>query len=161
MRKKLLKESLAAILKRYQKYEDYLHYPGEWGERAFRAWLVFEIFHGDLQWPISNIVFGERFDVLFVDDAVKPVIYLETKKPGRGLADMDACKERTKKYETLVWVVLTDGFEWMRMNCVKNEEQSFSVREVKPACWRDFFQVFESVNYLYGVQNVKSAAEQK
>ena len=83
MQAKSLRKSLITILERYKKYEKYLQYPGDWGERAFRGWLVYEIFHDQLQWPIPNIVFGERFDVLFVDGAVKPVIYLETKKPGR------------------------------------------------------------------------------
>jgi len=151
MQIKLLKESLIAILERYRKYEDYLQYPGEWGERAFRGWLVFEIFHDHLQWPIPNIVFGERFDVLFVNGAVKPIIYLETKKPERGLADLDAFRRRIGTYETLVWAVLTDGYKWMRVDCIKNEDQNFSSLEPELVRWKDFFRAFEATDYIYGV----------
>jgi len=96
-------------------------------------------FNGQYQ----NIVFGERFDVLFVDGAVKPVIYLETKKPGRGLADLDEFKQRSQEYETLVWIVLTDGYKWLRVDSVRNEEQLFSSHERESASWQDFFRVFE------------------
>ena len=151
MQIKLLKKSLTTILERYRKYEKYLQYPGEWGERAFRGWLVFEIFHEYLQWPIPNIVFGEKFDVLFVNGAVKPVIYLETKKPERGLADLDAFRERIGKYETLVWAVLTDGYKWVRVDCVRSEEQNFSSLETELARWKDFFRAFKATDYIYGV----------
>ena len=151
MQIKLLKKSLIAILERYRKYENYLQYPGEWGERAFRGWLVFEIFHDHLQWPIQNIVFGEKFDVLLVNGAVKPVIYLETKKPERGLADLDAFSRRISKYETLVWAVLTDGYKWIRVDCVRNEEQNFSSLETELVRWKDFFRAFKAIDYIYGV----------
>ena len=151
MQIELLKESLTAVLERYRKYESYLQYPGEWGERAFRGWLVFDIFHNHLQWPMPNIVFGERFDVLFVDGAVKPVIYLETKKPERGLADLNAFRQRIGKFETLVWAVLTDGYKWLRVDCVRNEEQNLSTYETELTDWKDFFRVFGATNYIYGV----------
>lgn len=150
MQVKSLRKSLITILERYKKYENYLHYPGEWGERAFRGWLVYELFHANLQWPISNIVFGEMFDVLFVDGAVKPVIYLETKKPGRGLADLQAFIQRSGKYETLVWIILTDGYKWLRIDNTTNKEQAFSSLERDLAYWQDFFRVFKATDYIYG-----------
>ena len=151
MQIKLLRKSLTTILERYKKYENYLQYPGDWGERAFRGWVVYEIFHDHLQWAIPNIVFGERFDVLFVNGAVKPVIYLETKKPKRGLVDLDAFRRRIDKYETLVWAALTDGYKWVRVDCVRDEEQNFSSLETELARWKDFFRAFKATNYIYGV----------
>ena len=146
---KLLRESLIAVLERYQKYEKYLQYPGEWGERAFRGWLVYEVFHIQLRWPISNIVFGEQFDVLLVDEAVKPVIYVETKKPERGLADLEAFKQRSDKYGTLLWVVLTDGYKWLRISRVNNKEKTFSLPEPNLSSWQNFFRVLKASDYIY------------
>jgi hypothetical protein len=58
-------DKVREVLKRYENYGKYLRFPYEWGERAFRGWLVYEVFHGVLGWPIKYIVFGELFDVLF------------------------------------------------------------------------------------------------
>ena len=41
------------IMLRYEYYEKYLNYPGDYGERAFRGWLVFDLFHKKLEWPIK------------------------------------------------------------------------------------------------------------
>jgi hypothetical protein len=151
----LTRKTLTTILTRYERYEKYLKYPGEWGERTFRAWLVFEVFHDNLKWPIANIVFGEIFDALFVNDAVKPKIYLETKKPKRGLVDIDAFKRHIEKYETLEWAILTDGYVWLTVNCVERSEQSFSLSGLKSPEVESFFRAFSASNYLYGVNNVK------
>jgi hypothetical protein len=150
-----LRKTLTSILNRYEKYEKYLKYPGEWGERTFRAWLVFEVFHDLLGWPISNIVSGEMFDTLFVNDAVKPVIYLETKKPKRGLADMEAFRRHIGKYETFEWAILTDGYEWLMVDCVRKKEQSLCLSGSKASRIDDFFQAVRATCYLYGVQNAK------
>lgn len=150
-----IKKPLTTILARYERYEKYLKYPGEWGERTFRAWLVFEAFHDYLKWPIQNIIFGEIFDTLFVNDAVRPVIYLETKKPKRGLADMEAFRRHIEKYETLEWAILTDGYEWLKVNCVKNNEQSFSLSSSKSSEMEGLFRLFKASNYLYSVKNAK------
>lgn len=77
-----LTQAIKGVMRRYEQYTKYLDYPREWGERAFRGWLVFEVFHTCLKWPIKNIVFGEMYDVLFVNDDIQPMIYVETKKPG-------------------------------------------------------------------------------
>jgi hypothetical protein len=155
MQKGLLRRSLTAILTRYRDYERYLKYPGEWGERTFRAWLVFEIFHDYLRWPIPNIVFGEVFDTLFVNDTVKPIIYLETKKPQRGLVDLEAFQRHISKYQTLEWAILTDGYEWFRIDCVRKKEQTISLLKSGSSQLEDFFRALAATNYLYGVQNVK------
>jgi len=150
-----IKKPLTTILARYERYEKYLKYPGEWGERTFRAWLVFEVFHDYLRWPIPNIIFGEIFDTLFVNDAVRPVIYLETKKPKRGLADMDAFRKHIEKYETLEWAILTDGYEWLTVDCVRNNERSFFLSGSKSSEVEGFFRAFKASNYLYSVKNAK------
>jgi hypothetical protein len=150
-----IKKTLTTILTRYERYEKYLKYPGEWGERTFRAWLVFEVFHDYLKWPVPSIIFGEMFDAMFVNDAVRPVIYLETKKPKRGLADMGAFRRHTEKYETLEWGILTDGYEWLAIDCVRKNERSFSLSGSKSSKVEDFFHAFRASNYLYGVKNAK------
>jgi hypothetical protein len=150
-----LRKSLTTILTRYERYEKYLKYPGEWGERTFRAWLVFEVFHDCLKWPISNIIFGEMFDALFVNDSIRPVIYLETKKPQRGLADMDAFRRHIGKYETFEWAILTDGYDWLTVDCVRKKEQSLSLSGSKASEVEGFFHAFRATNYLYGVKNAK------
>jgi hypothetical protein len=128
-----------------------LQYPREWGERAFRGWLVFETFHNNLEWPIPNIVFGETFDVLFINGPIKTVIYLETKKPERGLADLDEFRGRLGHHETLQWAILTDGYKWMRLDCVRDEERTFSIQETELVQWKEFFRVFRATNFIYGV----------
>jgi hypothetical protein len=161
MEKESMKETLNTVLDRYKRYEKYLKYPGEWGERTFRAWLVFEIFHKRLKWPISKIVFGEVFDVLFVNETVKPVIYLETKKPERGPADSEAFQRHISKYETLEWAILTDGYDWVKMDCLRKKKQSLSLRGTNASELEEFLSSFSATNYLYGDQNVKDKIGKK
>lgn len=142
-------EILKTILDRYKRYEAYLKYPGEWGERAFRGWLVYEVFHGKLKWPISNIVFGERFDVLLVDNAVKPVIYVETKRPKRGLIDLENFAARIPSYNTLEYAVLANGYEWLRRDIVRKKDEKASLRNNNDK-WKTFLQPLQATNYLYG-----------
>lgn len=130
------------LLERYNRYSGYLSFPYEWGERAFRGWLVFDIFHLLLEWPLTNIVFGEQFDVLFVDGNVKPKIYLETKKPGRGLMEFDSFQKRVRFYGTLRYAVITDGYLWARLE-IAGDKSSNPIRlniddiEIKTQ-WTDF-----------------------
>jgi hypothetical protein len=161
MRKESVKESLNLILDRYKQYEKYLKYPREWGERTFRAWLVFEVFHKRLKWPISKIVFGEIFDVLFVNDSVKPVVYLETKKPERGPSDLEAFQRHIGKYETLEWAVLTDGYDWVRIDCLRKKKKSLSLRDANALQLEEFLSSFSATNYLFGDQNVKDKIGKK
>jgi len=120
---------LQNILKRYEYYERFLNYPGDWGERAFRGWLIYDLFHDFLKWPIKNIVFGERFDVLLVNNEIKPIINIETKKPGRGLSEYDAFKKRLSDYQTLYYALLTDGKDWMLLNCLDKSEIFYKIGE--------------------------------
>jgi hypothetical protein len=145
-----LAEIIQVIMKRYEQYMRYLNYPGEWGERAFRGWIVFELFHGYLQWPLKNIVFGERYDVLFVNDEIKPMIYLETKKPGRGLADFNEFKERIPAYQTLKYAVLANGYEWLRANITMCTQDTIKIGDPDIE-WTKFIKPLKAKNYLYGV----------
>ena len=155
MKKRKIKEFteiLKAIMKRYDQFSRYLNYPGEWGERAFRGWVVFKIFHESLEWPVENIVFGEKYDVLMVDDSVKPVIYLETKKPGRGLADIEDFMGRLSKYPTLEYAILANGYEWLRLDIIKNKEEKINLND-ELSKWRAFLKPLHASNYLYGVKD--------
>lgn len=145
-----LSDALQTILKRYEQYTRYLNYPGDWGERAFRGWVVYEIFHVCLGWPLKNIVFGERFDVLFVDNDIRPVVYLETKKPQRGLADSEDFEARIPLYQTIKQAVLANGYEWLRIDVVTNSREMLKL----PASnlkWNEFSRLLMAKNYIYGV----------
>jgi hypothetical protein len=142
------------LLARYEKYGNYLSFPYEWGERAFRGWMVYELFHEVLGWPIKNIVLGEQFDVLFVDEYVKPKLYLETKKPGKGLVDIDRFRDRIRFYGTLKYAVITDGSEWARFE-ISNEEfvdQMFIDAKKAVKWWSTFFMPLHARSFLYEVR---------
>ena len=145
-----LTEAIQAVMKRYEQYTRYLNYPGEWGERAFRGWIVYELFHIRFRWPIKNIVFGERYDVLFVDDNIKPMIYLETKKPGRGLADFDDFRDRISAYQTMQHAVLANGYEWLRIDVAKDTQEVITLED-SDSKWNEFAKPLKAKNYLYGV----------
>ncbi len=104
------------VLERYENYKQYLRYPGDWGERALRGWLVREVFQDLLGWSSEATLWGELFDVLFVDEQLTPVIYLETKKPEIVLTRQH-CRytlQRAARFPTLRYTVLTNGWLWQR-----------------------------------------------
>jgi hypothetical protein len=142
------------VLRTYEKYSKYLKFPYEWGERAFRGWLAFEVFHEVLGWPTKNIVFGEQFDVLLVDEYVRPKIYLETKKPGRGLVELDEFKARVRFYGTLRYAIITDGFNWLRFEVLGEKlgtQNIVSIDETSPSLIGKFFMSLHAKNFLYEV----------
>lgn len=111
-----LSQRIAQILERYERYKRQLRYPGDWGERALRGWIVCEVFQDALGWSSAATVFGEQFDVLFVNGQLLPVIYLETKKPEIVLTNKHRrhTLRRANNYPTLHHVVLTNGWLWER-----------------------------------------------
>ncbi|MCS7192190.1 MAG: hypothetical protein NZ937_04310 [Armatimonadetes bacterium] len=111
-----LVRTVTQILKRYEHYKQHLHYPGDWGERALRGWIVCEVFQDALGWSSASTVFGEQFDVVFVNGQLLPVIYMETKKPEVALTKIHRRQtlRRAKNYPTLRHVVLTNGWIWER-----------------------------------------------
>lgn len=143
---------IAAILERYETYGRYIKYPGDWGERAFRGWLVYEVFHTILGWPIPSIVFGEQFDVLFVNERLIPVLYLETKKPHRDLADEDDFINRTPSFPTIQYALLTDGHQWLRRDIVTGGRVEVKLASGK-AGWDEFLRPLKSSNYWYEVKS--------
>lgn len=145
-----LSDAIQRIMERYGKYARYLNYPGEWGERAFRGWIVYEIFHVCLGWPLENIVFGERYDVLFVDKDIKPIVYLETKKPGRGLADIEDFENRIPLYQTIGHAVLANGYEWLRIDVVTGIRESIKLADSNQK-WNEFTKQLMAKKYVYGV----------
>ena len=146
--------TLNKIIERYRLYTNYLEFPGEWGERAFRGWLVFEVFHKLLGWPIENIIFGERYDVLFVNSDIQPVIYLETKKPKRGLADLSEFKSRSKYYRTLIYAVLTDGYKWLRIDLIRSKKTQVNLKDKAKITENAF-----SPGFTY--KHIKDASDEK
>jgi len=143
--------TLKVILERYDRYSRYLDFPGEWGERVFRGWVAFEIVHAHLRWPVANIVFGEKYDILMVDDNVKPVVYLETKRPRRGLADVQEFLDRLERYPTLVEAVLANGYEWLRLDLAKKTEERVNLKS-EPDEWMSFIKPLVASNFLYGAK---------
>jgi len=145
-----LAEALQAIMERYKQYTRYLNYPGDWGERTFRGWVVYEVFHVCLGWPLKNIVFGERFDVLFIDDDIRPSVYLETKKPGRGLADIEDFERRIPQYQTIKQAVLANGYEWLRIDVVTGSREMLKLPDSNLK-WNKFCRPLMAKNYIIGV----------
>jgi len=141
--------SVWKILHRHHRYSKYLQLPHEWGERAFRGWLIYEIFCLLLAWPIENVVFGEQFDVLLVDNEVKPRVYVETKRPGIGLVGINHFKQRVEIYKTLRYGVLSDGYQWLRYDIFTEQTIQRDIR--KENNWEDFFHPLHAKNFIYGV----------
>jgi len=143
--------TVKAILDRYKEYGGFLSFPYEWGERAFRGWLVCEVFHETLGWPFSKIIFGEQFDVLFINENIKPKIYLETKKPGRGLAEFEQFQERIKFYGTIRYAVITDGFEWARYELISKNliNPKFVDTKKSSKAWGEFFFPLQASMFFY------------
>jgi hypothetical protein len=149
-----LLNKIREVLRIYENYSKYLKFPYEWGERAFRGWLAYEVFHEVLRWPTKNIVFGEQFDVLLVDEYVRPKIYLETKKPGRGVVELDEFKARVKFYGTLRYAVITDGFDWLRFKVLGEKlgaQDIVSIGKVNSPLIGKFFMPLHAKNFLYEV----------
>ena len=109
------RRSVQTVLKHYYKIAEVMKFGAkrDWGERAFRFWLVQNLFIKELKWDPYQIVFGEAYDVLFLDLQMLPSIYLETKRPGDGLKDLKEFKGRLSGYPTLRAAALTDGHEWL------------------------------------------------
>ena len=130
--RKLIK-TVNTILDRYKRYSRLIGYPGDWGERAFRAWLAYEVFHILLQWPIENIVFGEVYDILLVDAQVRPVIYVETKKPEITLTRrlLDKSIERANHFFSIQYVLLTNGIDWHLYDLLKDRVERVNIKRLE------------------------------
>lgn len=124
-----IRDAVNKILERYRRYERLIKYPGDWGERAFRFWLASEVIHGKLKWPIANIVFGERYDILLVDNEVVPKVYVETKRPGTNVTKnmLNESISRAGEYYSIEYVLLTNGTIWLLYDDIKKSTVSTSI----------------------------------
>jgi len=118
-----IKNVLTEILNRYDKYGKLIRYPGEWGERAFRFWLIVDLFINVLGWLPQNVVLGEKYDVLLLDSEIRPVIYVETKRPDVLISEehIEETERRAKDYFSIQYIVVTNGKMWILYDVIKRE----------------------------------------
>jgi hypothetical protein len=140
------------ILERFDSYSGHLHFPSDWGERPVRAWLAVEVFGSILGWPINRIVFGERFDVLLVDQSLNPRIYIETKAPHSltnptAIARILAKAVRLgRRYPTIDQILVTDGNYWHRYDMDRAQSASGTVNS-KGRVWADILLGLSAGDY--------------
>jgi hypothetical protein len=115
---KALLAALKTVLKRGDEAGVHLGYPGEGGERPFRAWLVSDLLAGVLRWPSAKIVVGERFDILLQDAEGFPVSTIETKRPYHQASEKERrdFEGRLSGFGTLRTAYFTNGPEWERLD---------------------------------------------
>jgi hypothetical protein len=94
-----------------------LNLPGEGWERAFRGWLAMDFLLNHLGWPTTHIVFGERFDILLLDQTLMPAVNVETKAPDWEASEKERSdfEARLRFYGTLRWAFFTNGRKWTRL----------------------------------------------
>lgn len=105
------------VLARYDELRARLGFPGDFGERAFRGWLVMDVLQTCFGWPPERVVFGEIYDLLLLSRTMQPVVTIETKIPRHRptAADVAAFNGRLHHYSTLQWAYFTDGYAWHRL----------------------------------------------
>jgi hypothetical protein len=141
-------ETMRAILDRYSTYRGRLNLPGEGFERAFRGWLVMDYLRDALGWPTSRIFFGERFDVLLLDEDLYPIINIETKAPDHEASaqEIQDFEKRLPFYGTLRWAFFTNGKDWCRLALYAPEgrqtitkRETLSIQSATDGSTADFF----------------------
>jgi hypothetical protein len=92
--------------------------PGEGRERAFRGWLMTDVFVGLLGWPAEQVVLGERFDLTLKDADGFPVVTVETKAPGHQATQQEHqdFEDRLADLGSLRTAYFTNGTEWERLD---------------------------------------------
>ena len=75
-----------------------------------------------LGWDSKYVVFGEKYDVLFLDDYIRPKLYLETKKPDIHITKnhVKEAIERSKEFYSIGYVIVTNGTTWVLHDCIKD-----------------------------------------
>lgn len=142
-----LRRSAAQLLQRYHDLSGYLGFPGDWGERPIRGWIMFEFFSIHLGWPANRVILGERFDGLFINSDGLPVICLETKKPGALVGErrigtiLKKAELLSRRYPTIQQVVLTDGKSWVRKDLLRGDLPPVELSiQSPPLSWWQFFR---------------------
>lgn len=151
------KTVVGEILTRYNDYSGRFSVPGEWGERAFRGWLVLDLFSSYYGWPSTHILHGERLDVLLLDRAIHPVVTIETKKPGYEAKETEwkQFEDRLAFYGTLRWAFLTNGRSWTRFqisspqgNVTVIGRKTIDVIQASSSEVEEFLEICHSSHYL-------------
>ncbi len=149
--------AIKTLLRRYDQYTGRLNVPGDWGERAFRGWLAMDLLCDALGWPSAHVVFGERFDILLLDQSLYPVVNIETKKPRHEASSKEktSFEDRLKYYGTLRWACLTNGTAWLRLSLLSpsgtqiiQERKTFNIEKATQKTAWSFFEVIHARNYL-------------
>ncbi len=109
---------LQGVLEEYAAQFRAIKIPHEGGERPFRKLLVDRLIEEHFGWPRDNVVVGERFDILCLDEQRKPVIAIETKTPGAQLTVQDYVdfESRLSYQPTIEHAYITDGWTWDRVD---------------------------------------------
>jgi hypothetical protein len=128
-------DQMRAILQRYDELKQRLGYPGDFGERAFRGWLVMDLLMPVFGWPSERIVFGEVYDLILLSRARLPVITIETKVPRHRPTALDVSKfeGRLFHYATLEYAFFTDGTEVRRLHLAAPEGDQLVLEDVSIA----------------------------
>ena len=110
-------DQLRKLLQRYDDLRGRLGFPGDFGERAFRGWLVLDVLQPCFGWPSERIVFGEIYDLLLLTRVRQPAVTIETKIPRHrpSTADIADFEGRLHHYGTLQYAFFTDGYLWRRL----------------------------------------------
>ncbi len=146
-----VRNTIIRLIKRYREYETLIRYPGDWGERALRFWIIKELFMDHLHWRVENIVFGERYDVLLVDEHIRPRIYVETKRPGIRITERHIREaiDRARDFYSIDYVVVTNGITWILYDCIKGD--IYEIEDIRKAVRGrilDFFNKIHAMNYI-------------
>jgi hypothetical protein len=117
-----IQRCLIDILERCKKTGERIGYPGEGGERRFRYWLATDFLSGRLGWPGDQIVIGEVFDVLLLDQFKFPLQTIETKTPFHRASQDERTQfeNRLSGFGTLRHAYFTNGNAWERLRLFNN-----------------------------------------
>lgn len=146
-----IRNTVIEILKRYREYERLIRYPGDWGERAFRFWIIKELFIDVLGWPSKSVVFGERYDVLLIDELIRPIIYIETKRPGKQIdkEDVEEAVSRAREFFSIDYIVVTNGITWILHDYATNRELAINnIEKADEKTVLDFFSKLRAKNFI-------------
>lgn len=109
--------ALELILSRHAHLKPKVGFRGDFGERAFRFWLVLDVLMPVYGWRHERVVAGEVYDLLLLDRREQCVVAIETKNPGHvpTKEDIRAFEGRLHHFPTLQWAFFTDGRIWRRL----------------------------------------------
>ncbi len=111
---------IQSVLERCEEVGERIDFPGEGGERRYRAWLNSELLQGVLGWPAKKVSVGERFDLLLLGVDDHAVATIETKTPYHKASrkERQDFEERLAGFPTLRTAYFTNGPEWDRLDIV-------------------------------------------